>query len=236
MFPTEKSFLSRLNKFCRFTLPSLAKTSLMRKIICLFALLFTLQYSYADEVSISSQMEWDDYMSNNANIVLASDELVIASTATITNNGTFTNNGTITNNGTFTNTGDIINNGTINNIGTFNNNFGLGNTGTINNTGAFNINFGIFNSGTFNTCSNLGVIFINPPNIAPNAPGLVGALCDDDNPDTEGEIILSQDPECVCGIPPSPIPTLSQWGLIILGLCLSIIGVVVIRQKYIVLS
>jgi len=34
----------------------------------------------------------------------------------------------------------------------------------------------------------------------------------------------------------NPIPTLSQWGLIILGLCLSIFGIVAVRHKSLVTS
>ena len=50
----------------------------------------------------------------------------------------------------------------------------------------------------------------------------------DDNDDYTIDDSINENCECL-GI--QPIPTLTQWGLIILGLFLSIFGIVAVRQK-----
>jgi len=61
---------------------------------------------------------------------------------------------------------------------------------------------------------------------APMLPAVAGTSCDDGNPDTVGDV-LNADCECVGG---APIPTLGEWGLILMSLMLFIVGLVYIRQ------
>jgi len=61
----------------------------------------------------------------------------------------------------------------------------------------------------------------------PMLPAVAGSACDDGNPDTVGDT-LNADCECVGG---APIPTLGEWGLILMSLMLFIVGLVYIRQS-----
>jgi hypothetical protein len=61
-------------------------------------------------------------------------------------------------------------------------------------------------------------------------PFPLGTACDDGDANTIND---QWDGACLCAgvIPAAPIPTLSEWGLILLSMSLSILGIVGIRQR-----
>ena len=65
----------------------------------------------------------------------------------------------------------------------------------------------------------------NPP--AAMLPAVAGSTCDDGDPDTLGDA-FNADCECVGG---APIPTLGEWGLMLMSLLILITGLVYIRQS-----
>jgi hypothetical protein len=67
----------------------------------------------------------------------------------------------------------------------------------------------------------------NSSDDCPQVFGLMFGSCDDGNMFTDGDILNES---CVCA-GPIVIPTLSQWGLIVLGLGLFIFSIIAIRKK-----
>ena len=109
--------------------------------------------------------------------------------------------------------------------------------GTVNNTGTILLldeESIFYNFGVVNTCAEItnNLSFDFPQFIAPAAPGLIGVICDDGDPNTENDVIISQDPACECaGTPIRPIPTLSQWGLITLSIIMLIFGLIGLKER-----
>lgn len=67
----------------------------------------------------------------------------------------------------------------------------------------------------------------NPP--APVLPLVAGSTCDDGNPETENDVL---DANCECaGTEIAPIPTLGEWGLMLMSLLILTVGLVYIRQS-----
>jgi hypothetical protein len=86
--------------------------------------------------------------------------------------------------------------------------------------------FGDPNNSTTACSAPTGFVAISSDD-CPQIFGLMFDACNDGNEYTSGDI-LNENCEC---IGPEVIPTLSQWGLIILGLWLSIFGIVAVRNK-----
>lgn len=177
----------------------------MKVIPLVLILAFVAQYLFATYTSINNQLEWDNYISSVVYIIPNTDTVNISSTINIT--------------GTITNSGIIIGNGTI------------GNSGTINNTGIIAINH-VFNIGIINSCSPIENAYREAINmdLIP-----INTKCNDMNPNTVNDAMTEANNCSSCaGIfiaPATSIPTLSEWGLILLSMSLSIIGMVSIRQR-----
>ena len=80
---------------------------------------------------------------------------------------------------------------------------------------------------SMNACSQPNGYVMDCTDNCPEIFGKIGDVCDDMNEFTIGEFINDQ---CECS-PSKGVPTLSQWGIIILSLCLSISGAIAKKQK-----
>lgn len=178
----------------------------MKNLLIALIIAIGAQYVFATNITINNQEEWDDYIASVANVIPSTDTINISST--IYNIGTFTNCGSITGSGT------------------------IGNDGTINNTGTITIHF-IYNLGVINSCSPIDKIYNRTTYNLGFIP--INTICDDLDPNTVNDAIREVNNCSSCaGLllpPPAPIPTLSEWGLILLGMSLSIFGMVGIRQR-----
>jgi hypothetical protein len=226
----------------------------MNKALSLIIGLFLSISCYSANISITNQADWNGLVSSP---IMATDTVTIEAGATVVNmmaldilgtiinHGDFTMNGpagvavnmmgSIVNYGVFTvgTVGLSIVDGTFINVGTLNVSGAaivIQPSGILYNTGTINNNIDILNLNIFSNCGTIGGIgSLNGNLIGSTVP--IDTPCDDMDPDTEDDVIV--DTNCTCqGEMIRPIPTLSQWGLIIIMISFLIIGVVAIRRKY----
>ena len=169
----------------------------------------------------------------------------------VNNNTVFNNYGTYTSGGLVQTSASAI----INNFGTYNkpdaNTLLISAGTTFNHSGNMNSTNGTFinggtinaasgtwtstinltNNGVINTCIPIPMVINNP--ITANIP--LGAICNDGNPSTTNDVITIA-LDCSSCRGSDPVPTISEWGIILLGLSMVIIGVVGIKVPKSVLS
>lgn len=196
---------------------------------------FSIQMSYANQVSIVDQNTWITYLSDVFREIPITDTVNIEEGSIISfNDFGMSNYGTINNHGTWNNGNSFLDNyGTINNHGTLNyiysylNNF----SGTINNHGTLNLDIAssIINYDTINNHGTLnldnGPVIANYSTINTCAP--IDNIVENENYFGTLPVI----DESLCPPVVAPIPTLSQWCVIILGLFTVIFGMLAVRQR-----
>lgn len=210
----------------------------------------SINLALAVDFTVNNQADWDnipeplpsgDVVTINSGVVITN---MVARTifGNIINNGDFTMNGPagvgipmmgmIVNNGTFTvgTVGLSIIDGEFTNVGTLNVNSAaivIQTDGILTNTGTINNNVDIQNNGIFRTCGSIsgsgtlnGTALMNSVSI--------GTLCDDMDATTEDDMIV--DANCTC-MGTSTIPSASEWALLILGMVLTSLGLIYLKEK-----
>ena len=185
--------------------------------------------SLSAQTIINSQGDWDTFAGAGAASITTDATInegisITATSLNVTGGATLTNFGTLN---VMPNGSYVDGTSTFINVGTYVCAAGGNHQGLTINTGSYTAGGGFAGGGTFEFCGTFsipGPIF--PPANSGSAP--VGTPCDDGDSMTEDDII--RDAICSCaGF--VPIPTLSQWGIMLLGLVVVIFGAVAIVQR-----
>lgn len=226
----------------------------MSKLMYLFAFLCIFSVNvFAVNTSVTTQMQWNSL----GTVIPAGDTVFIEESAVIVNTTMpgISIQGVLIVYGSFTmdmSGAGIAAIGKVINFGTFVVNQGLAIIGTFVNAGMMDLMSAGIDIVPGGLLVNNGTI-MHGPAIVNNGlfagdcgtiigPGVenregdttvtpLGSQCNDGNAGTENDVIVNNEP-CLCqGSLIAPIPTMSQWALMILLLMSSVIGVVVIKSR-----
>ncbi|MBK8389777.1 MAG: hypothetical protein IPL23_11090 [Saprospiraceae bacterium] len=215
----------------------------------LFSIMLFCQVSYAVNTTVTMQAQWNALGTS----IPAGDTVTVAVGANIMNTTVpgIALQGVLINNGTFSmnmSGAGIAAIGAIINYGIFNVNQGLDiigmfiNVGTLNvsgaavviqgggrlyNTGTINNTVDIANRGTYGNCGTLIGTAVSSNGENGTVPN--GTPCNDGDANTTNDVINATLAPCTC-IGRAPIPTMSEWGLIILSISLTVVGLLAIKQ------
>lgn len=226
----------------------------MSKLMYLFAFLCIFSVKvFAVNTSVTTQMQWNSL----GTVIPAGDTVFIEESAVIVNTTMpgISIQGVLIVYGSFTmdmSGAGIAAIGKVINYGTFVVNQGLAIIGTFVNAGMMDLMSAGIDIVTGGLLVNNGTI-MHGPAIVNNGlfagdcgtiigPGVenregdstvtpLGSQCNDGDAGTENDVIVNNEP-CLCqGSLIAPIPTMSQWALIILCITLATLGVITIRNK-----